>query len=61
MVHVIEQENPIISGPNTVGELIDMLQSLPTGIYEIQLTVISQSPSSANENKRQKRRFRFRV
>lgn len=61
MVHVIEHETPIISGPDTVGELVDMLQSLPTGVYELQLTVINDDSSHARESKRRKQRFRFRV
>ena len=61
MVHVIERDNHIISGPDTVGELVDMLQSLPTGVYELQLTVINDDPSPARENKKRKQRFRFRV
>ena len=61
MVHIIEHESSTISGPTTVGELIDTLQSLPTGVYEIQLTVISDNSSPANESRRRKLRFRFRV
>lgn len=60
MIHVIDDEGQMF-GPTTIDDLMDILQSLPAGVYEIQLTVVGQNSFPASEGWKRKRHFRFRV
>ena len=59
MIHIIEEERKTSSG--TIEELIDMIESLPSGLYDIEVSKLASPSCRGRKHQGEPQYFRLRV
>ena len=59
MIHIIEEEHKRLSG--TAEELMDMIESLPSGRYDIEIIKLASPSCRGGKHQGEPQYFRLRV